>query len=163
MPQQILLNLNAFLIVVLVVPVSWAARKMRTLSAMLVGMSVATIGVLVAGLTGNGWVLLLGIVFFSLGEMWTGPKKNQYLGLIAPPGKKGLYLGYVNIPIGIGVGLGLDDCRPGIRQLWGKGHTRPQGARPPPGAARARGTVHRLERLAPPHSGFPSTSSATRP
>jgi MFS family permease len=105
-PQQILLNLNAFLIVLLVIPVSWAASRMRTLSAMLVGMSVATIGILVAGLTGNGWILLLGIVFFSLGEMWTGPKKNEYLGLIAPPGKKGLYLGYVNIPIGVGVGIG---------------------------------------------------------
>jgi len=105
-PQQILLALNAGLIILLVVPVSWAARKMRTLSAMLVGMSVATIGVLVAGLTGNGWFLLLGIVFFSLGEMWTGPKKNEYLGLIAPPGKKGLYLGYVNVPVGIGVAVG---------------------------------------------------------
>ncbi len=105
-PQQILLNLNAALIVLLVVPISWLVRKMRTLSAMLIGMSVATTGVLVAGLTGNGWVLLLGILFFSLGEMLTGPKKNEYLGLIAPPGKKGLYLGYVNIPIGVGVGIG---------------------------------------------------------
>jgi len=105
-PQQILLNLNAALIVLLVIPVSWAAARMRTLSAMLIGMSVATVGILVAGLTGNGWILLLGILFFSLGEMWTGPKKNEYLGLIAPPGKKGLYLGYVNIPIGIGVGFG---------------------------------------------------------
>ncbi|MBK6764792.1 MAG: hypothetical protein IPG71_00390 [bacterium] len=34
--------------------------------------------------------------------MLTGPKKNEYLGLIAPEGKKGLYLGYVNIPVGIG-------------------------------------------------------------
>jgi MFS family permease len=105
-PQQILLNLNAALIVVLVVFMSWVARKMRTLSAMLVGMSVATLGVLVAGWTMNGWVFLLGVVFFSLGEMWTGPKNNEYLGLIAPPGKKGLYLGYVNIPVGIGVGIG---------------------------------------------------------
>jgi hypothetical protein len=45
-------------------------------------------------------------VFFSLGEMLTGPKKNEYLGLIAPKGKKGLYLGYVNIPVGVGVGIG---------------------------------------------------------
>lgn len=105
-PQQILLNLNAFLIVLLVVPISYLVRKMRTLAAMLIGMTVATTGILVAGLTGNGWVLLLGVLFFSLGEMLTGPKKNQYLGLIAPPGKKGLYLGYVNIPIGIGVGFG---------------------------------------------------------
>ncbi len=105
-PQQILLNLNAGLIILLTLPISWLVRKMRTLSSMLIGMSVATIGVLVAGLTGNGWYLLLGVVFFSLGEMLTGPKKNEYLGLIAPKGKKGLYLGYVNIPIGVGVGLG---------------------------------------------------------
>lgn len=105
-PQQILLSLNAALIVLLVVPISWLVRRMRTLSAMLIGMQVATVGILVAGLTSNGWILLLGILFFSLGEMLTGPKKNQYLGLIAPPGKKGLYLGYVNIPIGLGVSVG---------------------------------------------------------
>ncbi|MDY7108828.1 MAG: MFS transporter [Planctomycetota bacterium] len=104
--QQMLLNLNAALIVLLMVPLSWAARKMRTLSAMLVGMCIATAGILVAGLTGNGVMLLCGIVFFSLGEMWTGPKKNEYLGLIAPPGKKALYLGYVNIPIGVGLFVG---------------------------------------------------------
>jgi len=112
-PQQILLNLNGGLILLLVLPISWLVRRMRTLSAMLIGMTVATGGILVAGLTGNGWVLLLGIVFFSLGEMLTGPKKNEYLGLIAPSGKKGLYLGYVNIPVGIGVGLGS----------WMAGHT----------------------------------------
>jgi hypothetical protein len=50
--------------------------------------------------------VLLGIVFFSLGEMATGPKKSEYLALIAPPGKKGLYLGYVNIPAGLGSGFG---------------------------------------------------------
>ncbi len=105
-PQQILLNLNAGLIILLMVPLSWLSGKMRTLSAMLVGMGVATLGVLVAGWTTSGWVFLAGVVFFSLGEMWTGPKKNEYLGLIAPPGKKGLYLGYVNIPVGIGVGIG---------------------------------------------------------
>ncbi|MBN2563751.1 MAG: MFS transporter [Phycisphaerae bacterium] len=106
-PQQIVLTFyNAFLIILLVIPVSYFVRKMRTLSAMLIGMSVATAGVLVAGLTSSGWILILGVTFFSFGEMLTGPKKNQYLGLIAPPGKKGLYLGYVNIPVGVGVGLG---------------------------------------------------------
>jgi MFS family permease len=105
-PQQILLSLNAGLIIAMILPISWLVRRMRTLSCMLIGMSVATAGILVAGLTGNGWILLLGVVFFSLGEMLTGPKKNEYLGLIAPKGKKGLYLGYVNIPVGVGVGIG---------------------------------------------------------
>jgi MFS family permease len=101
-PQQILLNLNALFIILFMVPISWAVRRMRVLSCMVIGMIVATVGILVAGFTSAGWILLLGIVFFSLGEMMTGPKKNEYLGLIAPPGKKGLYLGYVNIPVGIG-------------------------------------------------------------
>jgi len=69
-------------------------------------MILATIGVLVAGWTQSGWLLIAGILFFSLGEMMTGPKKSEYLGLIAPPGKKGLYLGYVNIPVGVGVFAG---------------------------------------------------------
>ena len=105
-PQQVLISLNATLIVALMVPVSWMVRKLRALSAMFFGMVIATAGLLVAGLTGNAWILLLGIFCFSMGEMLTGPKKNEYLGLIAPPGKKGMYLGYVNIPIGVGVGFG---------------------------------------------------------
>ncbi len=105
-PQEKLLAVNAMLIIVLMIPVSWVVRKMRTLSAMAIGMLVATGGLLIAGFTNVGGVFLLGVLFFSLGEMLTGPKKQEYLGLIAPPGKKGLYLGYVNIPVGIGGYIG---------------------------------------------------------
>jgi len=105
-PQQVLLSFNAFFIICGVVGTAWLTRRMRTLEAMLIGMIMATIGVLVAGWTQSGWLLVAGILFFSLGEMMTGPKKPEYLGLIAPPGKKGLYLGYVNIPVGVGVFLG---------------------------------------------------------
>ena len=104
--QEILLNLNAVLIVIFVIPVSILVRKIRTLEAMVIGMTMATAGVLVAGLTTVGAVLLLGVAGFSFGEMLTGPKKSEYLGLISPPHKKGLYLGYVNIPVGIGGFIG---------------------------------------------------------
>lgn len=105
-PQQLLLNLNAIFILIFMVPLSWVVRHMKVLECMIIGMAVATVGILVAGFTNSGWMLALGIVFFSSGEMMTGPKKNEYLGLIAPPGKKGLYLGYVNIPVGIGIFVG---------------------------------------------------------
>ena len=100
--QEILLAENAALIVLLMLPISWLVRRLRTLTAMAIGMVMAVGGVLVAGFTGNGWIFLVGVLFFSLGEMLTGPKKQEYLGLIAPAGKKALYLGYVNIPVGIG-------------------------------------------------------------
>ncbi len=101
-PQNVLLSFNAFFIIIGVVGMAWLTRRIRTLSAMLIGMCMATAGVLVAGWTQSAWILVSGILFFSVGEMMTGPKKSEYLSLIAPPGKKGLYLGYVNIPVGIG-------------------------------------------------------------
>ena len=100
--QQVLLSINPALVVCLVIPLAWLMRKMRTLSAMLIGMSVAILGVLLAGLTQNGWMLIAGITCFSMGEMLTGPKKIEYLGLIAPSGRKGMYLGYVSLPAGLG-------------------------------------------------------------
>jgi MFS family permease len=105
-PQQVLLSFNSLFIIIGVVAAAWLTRRMRALTAMLIGMCMAIVGVLIAGWTQGAGMLVLGILFFSLGEMLTGPKKNEYLGLIAPPGKKGLYLGYVNIPVGIGVFVG---------------------------------------------------------
>lgn len=105
-PQQVLLSVNSLFIILGVVGIAWVTRKMRTLECMLIGMVLATLGVLVAGWTNSAFVLVAGILFFSLGEMMTGPKKSEYLALIAPPGKKGLYLGYVNIPVGVGVLIG---------------------------------------------------------
>jgi MFS family permease len=104
--QQALLSVNSMCIILGVVGMAWLTRRMRTLSAMLGGMVFTIAGLLVAGFTMNAWVLVAGIVLFSLGEMTIGPKKSEYLALIAPPGKKGLYLGYVNIPVGLGVFAG---------------------------------------------------------
>lgn len=105
-PQAVLISANSAFIIVGVVGVSWITRKMRTLDAMIFGMALATLGVVVAGFTRNAWFFLLGVVFFSLGEMFTGPKKSQYLSEIAPADKKGVYLAYINIPVGVGIFVG---------------------------------------------------------
>jgi MFS family permease len=105
-PQQVLLSANSLFIIIGVIGVAWLTRRMRTLEAMTIGMVLATVGILVGGWTSSALILIIGILFFSLGEMMTGPKKTEYLALIAPPGKKGLYLGYVNIPVGVGVFVG---------------------------------------------------------
>lgn len=103
--QENLLNLNAVIIVLTLVPISVLVRKMRTLSAMAIGMGIATAGIVVSG-TSSGYVLVLAISLFSFGEMLNGPKKLELFDLIAPKDKKALYLGYVNIPVGIGWAVG---------------------------------------------------------
>lgn len=107
-PQAVLISANAAFIILGVVGVSWITRKMRTLDAMIFGMGMATVGVVLAGMTQNAWYFLLGVVFFSLGEMFTGPKISQYLSEIAPSDKKGVYLAYVNIPSGVGIFVGAE-------------------------------------------------------
>ncbi|MEZ4297424.1 MAG: MFS transporter [Polyangiaceae bacterium] len=104
--QENALNLNAVLVVLFVVLVSAVVARLRVLTAISIGFLIATIGTLVYGTSPSIYVLFLGIGLFSLGEMLTGPKKTEYFSLIAPKGKKALYLGYVNIPVAIGQAAG---------------------------------------------------------
>lgn len=104
--QEYALNLNAALIVIFVVGMTYLVRRLRVLTAMTAGVLVATIGTIVYGTSPSVYVVLFGILLFSIGEMLTGPKNNEYFALIAPKGKKALYLGYLNVPVAIGQGLG---------------------------------------------------------
>jgi proton-dependent oligopeptide transporter, POT family len=104
--QENALNLNALLVVLFVVGVSALVARMRVLTAICIGFLIATFGTLVYGTSTSIYVLFVGIGLFSLGEMLTGPKKTEYFSLIAPKGKKALYLGYVNIPVAIGQAAG---------------------------------------------------------
>ncbi len=49
--------------------------------------------------------MVLAIVCFSMGEMLSSPKSSEYLGNIAPRQKKAMYLGFSQLPIGIGWSL----------------------------------------------------------
>ena len=48
------------------------------------------------------WIMVLAIVCFSMGEMLSSPKCSEYLGNIAPTQKKAMYLGFSQLPFGIG-------------------------------------------------------------
>jgi dipeptide/tripeptide permease len=104
--QEWLINLNPGLIVVFMVPVAALVARMRRLSSIVMGITLASLGLMLAGYTMSGMMCILGIALFSFGEMTASPKMNEYLAVIAPPGKKGLYLGYANVPWAIGWFIG---------------------------------------------------------
>ncbi|MEW6411076.1 MAG: MFS transporter [Candidatus Zixiibacteriota bacterium] len=104
--QEWLINANAGLIVVAVIFVSYLVSRMRRVHSITLGITISSVGLIAAGFTTSGYFCLLGILLFSVGEMLSSPKMNEYLGVIAPEGKKGLYMGYANIPQGIGWGVG---------------------------------------------------------
>jgi hypothetical protein len=104
--QEWMINSNALLISVLAFAVGFATGKLRSLTAIIVGIGVSAVAIYGLGMSLSGWWILGAIAVFSLGEMMASPTKMRYLASIAPPGKEGLYMGYVNMTVGIGWSIG---------------------------------------------------------
>lgn len=86
--------INAGVIIVLQLIVSNIVKKWAALPTMITGIALGTAGMGILSLSTSPWIFITGIMIFTLGEMTTHPKFISYIGLIAPPDKKALYLGY---------------------------------------------------------------------
>lgn len=95
-------SMNAFFIIVLQMWVSSISMRYRPLHSMMTGIMILGGGLLLMFLTQNPWVMLVGVLIFAIGEMASSPKFNEYVGRIAPPDKKALYMGTVFLAIAIG-------------------------------------------------------------
>lgn len=104
--QEWMININSGLIVFCVVFVSWLVARMRRVHSIMIGITISAVGLLFAGFSMAGIMCIMGILCFSVGEMMASPKMNEYLGVIAPEGKKALYMGYANMPFAIGWAYG---------------------------------------------------------
>jgi len=101
-PQEWMINLDAASIVLLVVPISAIAARMRCLTAIHVGLFAGAASIFLVGCSMSAWVCLAGIFAFSIAEMIGSPRAYEYFGKIAPTGEEALYMGYVNVPIAVG-------------------------------------------------------------
>ncbi|RLV61321.1 MFS transporter [Parashewanella curva] len=100
-----LVNINAALIMTCCFLVAGLTAKVRVTTAMLGGCLLSIFAFLLIGSYHAAWIMVFAIAMFSLGEMMISPKKNEFMGNIAPEGKKAMYLGFVMLPQGIGWGL----------------------------------------------------------
>jgi dipeptide/tripeptide permease len=97
---------NAGTIIALQLVVSSIVKNTRALPTMMLGIALGTAGIALLAVSMNAWVFVSGLILFSLGEMTAHPKFISYVGLIAPPDKKALYLGYSFLYGVIGSGVG---------------------------------------------------------
>jgi POT family proton-dependent oligopeptide transporter len=104
--QEWIINFNALLISFFAFAMGWLTGKIKSLNAIVIGILVSAIAIYALGMSENGWWCLAAIGLFSIGEMTASPTKMRYLGGIAPKGKEGLYMGYVNFTVGIGWSIG---------------------------------------------------------
>jgi dipeptide/tripeptide permease len=95
-------SMDSFFIIVFQLMVSTFVMRFRPLAAMMGGILVLAGGLGFMFSSQSGWLILLGILVFALGEMASSPKFTEYVGHIAPPDKKALYMGTSFLPVAAG-------------------------------------------------------------
>ncbi len=96
--SEMLVNADAFFIVLFQVGVSAFVMRFKPLNSMIAGIFVSSIGIGLTVATNNPFFMLLSIFIFALGEMASSPKIIEYIGKIAPIDKVGLYMGFSYFP-----------------------------------------------------------------
>lgn len=103
-----LINLDAGFIIIFQVLVTALFAKWRPFTTMIVGTLLTGVSMLL-GIYANsqllasaGWICVLSIFVFSVGEMMASPKSQEYVARIAPPGKEAMYMGYYFVSIALG-------------------------------------------------------------
>ena len=105
LPEKFLL-VDAFFIILLQVPISTIVMKYKPINTMIAGFIVNAIGLTAALFTQNGWILIMALFIFSIGEMCFSPKILEYISNFAPSDKKALYMGSNFLPMAMGNFLG---------------------------------------------------------
>lgn len=95
-------SMDSFYIIAFQIAVSAFVMRFKPLNAMMGGIFVLAIGIFMMFGFQSGWIILFGMLIFSLGEMSSSPKFTEYVGNIAPTDKKALYMGSSFLAIALG-------------------------------------------------------------
>jgi dipeptide/tripeptide permease len=91
---EYIININAGAIILFQVLISFLVSRLKPFTTIFWGTVVTIISLSIMIFGTLGWIVVLGIVVFSFGEMMASPKQKEYTGRIAPPNKVALYMGY---------------------------------------------------------------------
>ena len=105
LPEKFIL-LDAFFIILLQIPISTFVMKYKPINTMIAGFIINAIGLTAALITRNGWILVMSLFIFSIGEMCFSPKILEYISNLAPRDKAALYMGSNFLPMAMGNFLG---------------------------------------------------------
>ncbi len=95
-------SMDAFFIIVLMLYISSISMKFKPLSSMITGTIILGGGLILMFFTRNPYLVLFGVLVFAIGEMASSPKYTEYIGRIAPPDMKALYMGTSFLPVALG-------------------------------------------------------------
>jgi POT family proton-dependent oligopeptide transporter len=97
-----IVNINSGLIMLTCFLFAGLSAKMRATNSLLVGTILVVVALAMLGLFNLAWLCVAAMIIFSVGEMLASPKFSEFLGNIAPPDKKAMWIGFSQAPMLIG-------------------------------------------------------------
>jgi MFS family permease len=126
MPTQnfgLLFTVNTLLIVFLEVRLNGLTAHWSPARSLSVGSALCTVGFGALAFLTSYWGVVATVVIWTFGEMILFPSTSAYVSELAPPGRRGEYMGFYSMTFGIGFTLGpwaglnvLEAA--GARTLW---------------------------------------------
>lgn len=103
---EMLQNLGAASIVFFQILMSNIVKGISPLRSITFGILISAIAMTCMSFGMNGWIIVLAIFFFAIGEMISSPRTQEYASRIAPKGMIGVYMGFSFLPLAFGNLLG---------------------------------------------------------
>ncbi len=99
---EIIETVDAWTIILVTIPAAVIARKLKPLSAMVLGVALATVAWFLIGAMSTLTGAIVGMMVFAVGESIQAPRFYEYVARLAPPEQVGTYMGFAFLPIAIG-------------------------------------------------------------
>ncbi len=97
---------NSIIIITLVVIISTLTSRFTKIFSIILGLAAALIGIIFFGLFNIGYLTLIGVAFYTVGEIIINPKFSELLSKLAKPEEKSIYMSFINISMAIAFAFG---------------------------------------------------------
>ncbi len=100
---EIIETVDAWTIILVTVPATALAKKLKPIRAMTVGFALASLSWFIIGLSPAITAITIGaIALFAVGEATQAPRYYEYVADLAPKDQVGTYMGFAFLPVAIG-------------------------------------------------------------
>jgi POT family proton-dependent oligopeptide transporter len=103
---DLLLSVDAIVVICLQIPITLLTRKMPAFTAMTLGLLITSLAWIILAIHPTVGAALVALVFVALGEITQVSRYYEYVSRLAPPGQQGVYMGYAFLPVALGYFMG---------------------------------------------------------
>jgi len=99
---EFLETVDAWTIILVTIPVTALVSKLKPVTAIIIGFSIASLSWIIIGAGGTILAAIIGVAMFAVGEATQAPRFYEYVSSLAPKDQVGTFMGFAFLPVAIG-------------------------------------------------------------